>query len=66
MPSLTIYPVVTIADFGPEMADTESESVAERVFKKLGYEEIGKVPNYSLNASSELKDGVFLYKTLNT
>ncbi|KAL2278569.1 hypothetical protein FJTKL_14311 [Diaporthe vaccinii] len=48
------------------MADTESESIAEKVFKKLGYEEIGKVPNYSLNASSELKDGVFLYKTLNT
>lgn len=48
------------------MTEAESGSIAEKVFKKLGYEEIGKVPNYSLNASSELKDGVFLYKTLNT
>lgn len=47
------------------MADVESGSVAEEVFKKLGYEEIGKVPNYSLNASGDLKDGVFLYMTLN-
>lgn len=56
----------TTANFGSKMADVASESIAEKVFKKLGYEEIGKVPNYSLNASGELKDGVFLYKTLNT
>lgn len=55
-----------IADFELKMADAESGSTAEKVFKKLGYEEIGKVPSYSLNASGELKDGVFLYKTLNT
>lgn len=48
------------------MAQTDSGSVAEKLFKKLGYVEIGKVPDYSLNASSELKDVVFLYKTLNT
>lgn len=51
--------------FDPQMTETESGSIAEKVFKKLGYHEIGKVPNYSLNASSELKDGVFLYKRLN-
>ncbi|KAI3399663.1 hypothetical protein diail_6012 [Diaporthe ilicicola] len=48
------------------MAETESGTVAEKVFKKLGYDEIGKVPNYSLNASSELREGVFLYKALNS
>lgn len=47
------------------MAETESGSIAEKVFKKLGYDEVGKVPRYSLNASGELKDGVFLYKALN-
>ena len=47
------------------MTEAESGSIAEKVLKNLGYDEIGKVPNYSLNASSELKDGVFLYKRLN-
>ena len=55
-----------IADFEPKMAQTESGSVAEKVFKKLGYSEIGKVPDYSLNASGELKDVVFLYTRLNS
>lgn len=55
-----------IADVEFKMAETESGSIAEKVFKNLGYAEIGKVPNYSLNASGELKDVVFLYKTLNT
>lgn len=48
------------------MAEAESGSIAEKVLKKLGYEEIGTVPRYSLNASGELKDGVFLYMNLNT
>ncbi|POS80665.1 acetyltransferase [Diaporthe helianthi] len=47
-------------------AQTESGSIAEKVFKKMGYVEIGKVPNYSVNASGELKDVVFLYKTLDS
>lgn len=48
------------------MAETESGSIAEKAFKELGYDEIGKVPNYSLNASGELREGVFLYKSLNS
>lgn len=47
-------------------AQTESGSIAEKVFKKLEYVEIGKVPDHSVNASGELKDVVFFYKRLNT
>jgi hypothetical protein len=65
-PSLPTMPVDDIADFEPKMAQTESGSIAEKVFKKLGYSEVGIVPDYSLNACGELKDVVFLYKRIDT
>jgi hypothetical protein len=38
--------------------------VAEQVYKKLGYVEIGQVPNYGMSPSGELKGGTFFYKQL--
>ena len=47
------------------MAETESGGLAEVVFSKMEYTVVGRVPKYSLNPLGELKDGVFLYKSLN-
>ena len=47
-----------------KMADTESGSPSEEVFKKFGYTELGKVPRFSLNPTGELKDATFFYNDL--
>ncbi|KAL2158922.1 hypothetical protein VTH06DRAFT_2952 [Thermothelomyces fergusii] len=44
------------------LVDTETDSVAELVFKKLGYIEIGKVPHFSRALSNGKKGGTFFYK----
>jgi hypothetical protein len=44
--------------------DTETGSAAEEVYKKLGYEEYGKIPKYGLSPAGDLKDGTFFYKQL--
>ncbi|KAH8735771.1 acyl-CoA N-acyltransferase [Ilyonectria robusta] len=46
------------------LLDTESGSAAEEVFKKFGYVELGRIPNYGLSPARELKDGTFFYKQL--
>ncbi|KFA67744.1 hypothetical protein S40285_00962 [Stachybotrys chlorohalonatus IBT 40285] len=46
------------------LLDTETGGVAEQVYKKLGYVEIGQVPNYGMSPSGELKGGTFFYKQL--
>lgn len=49
-----------------QMAEVESQTPALALFKRLKFEEAGKVPKYSLNPGGELKDVVFLYKNLAT
>ncbi|PNY26061.1 Acetyltransferase [Tolypocladium capitatum] len=44
--------------------DTETDSPAEAVCKKLGYVEMGKIPKYGMSPTGELKDGTFFYKQL--
>ncbi|VUC23077.1 unnamed protein product [Clonostachys rosea] len=46
--------------------DTESGSLAESVFSKLGYTEVGSIPKYGLSPSGEFKDVTFFYKSLET
>ncbi|OAA47743.1 Acyl-CoA N-acyltransferase [Metarhizium rileyi] len=46
------------------LLDTEADSVAEAVFRKLGYVELGRVPGYGMSPAGELKDGTFFYKQL--
>ncbi|KAH7165496.1 acyl-CoA N-acyltransferase [Dactylonectria macrodidyma] len=46
------------------LLDTESGSVAEEVFRKFGYVELGQIPKYGLSPTGELKDGTFFYKHL--
>ncbi|KAM4056809.1 FR47-like protein [Hirsutella rhossiliensis] len=46
------------------LLDTETDSPAEAVCKKLGYTEMGRIPKYGMSPSGELKDGTFLYKHL--
>lgn len=46
--------------------DTESGSLAESVFSKLGYTEVGRIPKYGLSPSGEFKDVTFFYKSLET
>lgn len=36
--------------------------MAEAAFRKFGYIEIGKVPNYSRSPSGSKKGGTFFYK----
>ncbi|KHN98164.1 Acyl-CoA N-acyltransferase [Metarhizium album ARSEF 1941] len=38
------------------LLDTEADSVAEAVFRKLGYVETGRVPRYGMSPTGELKD----------
>jgi hypothetical protein len=44
--------------------DTETGSSGEAVFRKLGYTELGKIPNYSMSPTGELKGATFFYKQL--
>lgn len=46
------------------MLDTETGSPAELLYQKLGYVELGKIPNYGLSPAGEMKDGTFFYKQL--
>jgi len=45
-----------------QLVDTETDSVAEMAFKKLGYTEIGKVPHFSRALSNGKKGETFFYK----
>lgn len=44
--------------------DTETGSIAELVYRKLGYVEVGKVPKYGINPEGDMKGGTFFYKQL--
>jgi len=46
------------------MVDTETGSPAEEIYKKFGYVEVGKIPNYSISPDGELKNETFFYKQL--
>ncbi|KAJ4189679.1 N-acetyltransferase domain-containing protein [Fusarium falciforme] len=46
------------------LLDTEAGSVAEEVYRKFGYVELGQIPRYGLSPTGELKDGTFFYKHL--
>jgi hypothetical protein len=46
------------------MADTETGSPAEEIYKKFGFTEVGKIPNYGISPSGELKSETFFYKQL--
>ncbi|KAJ4164597.1 hypothetical protein LMH87_006265 [Akanthomyces muscarius] len=46
------------------LLDTETGSPAEAVYKKLGYTQVGKIPNYGISPTGELKDGTFFYKDI--
>ncbi|KAI1142331.1 acyl-CoA N-acyltransferase [Hypoxylon sp. FL0543] len=46
------------------MIDTEVGSAAEKVYPRLGYTEIGRVPRYGISPAGGLKDEVFFYKHL--
>ncbi|KAJ2979258.1 hypothetical protein NQ176_g3360 [Zarea fungicola] len=46
------------------LLDTESGSPAETVYRRLGYVEMGQIPNYCLSPTGELKDGTFFYKDI--
>jgi hypothetical protein len=45
-----------------QLVDTETDSVGETVFKKLGYTEIGKVPHFSRTLPGGKKGETFFYK----
>jgi GNAT superfamily N-acetyltransferase len=47
-----------------QMLDTETDSVAEEVYKKLGYTEVGKIPNYGISPAGGTKSETFFYKQL--
>jgi hypothetical protein len=44
--------------------DTETGSNAEKVYSKLGWVEVGKIPKYGVSPDGELKDETFFYKQL--
>ncbi|KAH8173093.1 acetyltransferase (GNAT) family protein [Sarocladium implicatum] len=44
--------------------DTETGSNAERVYKKLGWTEVGRIPRFGINPDGEWKDETFFYKQL--
>lgn len=47
------------------MAEMESGTIAEALFKKHDYQEAGTVPRYSLRPDNgDRRDAVFLYKDL--
>ncbi|KAF9870324.1 GNAT family [Colletotrichum karsti] len=48
------------------MLDTEADSPAENVYRKFGYIEVGRVPNFGISPAvpRQLKDEVFFYKQL--
>ncbi|MEO8028082.1 MAG: GNAT family N-acetyltransferase [Bryobacteraceae bacterium] len=44
--------------------DTERESVAESLYRQLGWTTLGAIPRYALSSDSTLHDTVFFYKEL--
>ncbi|KAI0132481.1 acyl-CoA N-acyltransferase [Xylariales sp. AK1849] len=46
------------------MIDTETGSLAESIFVQLGFVEVGKIPQYAISPSGDLKDNTFFYKRL--
>lgn len=48
------------------MLDVETDTLAEGFFRRLGYVEIGRVPNYALNSIGQLKSQTFFFKSLST
>ena len=44
--------------------EVEGGGGAEVVFKKFGYQEVGKIPGYSVTNRGVTKDGTIFYKTL--
>lgn len=46
------------------MAEMESETPAEIVFKRLHYLPAGRVPNHSIKPGGEMRDVVIFYKNL--
>lgn len=47
-----------------QLLDTETDSPAEAVYTKLGYSVVGKIPNYCISPTGELKAATFFYKHL--
>lgn len=48
-----------------QLAEMESGTIAEALFKKHAYQEAGTVPRYSLRPDNgDPRDAVFLYKDL--
>lgn len=48
----------------PQMADTESGTVAEEMYRNLGFVEVGKIPNFANSPAGGLRDETFFYKQL--
>jgi ribosomal protein S18 acetylase RimI-like enzyme len=48
------------------MADTEHGKPSEELYRRLGYIEIGQIPNYSKSPAGDLRDEVFFYKNIAT
>jgi ribosomal protein S18 acetylase RimI-like enzyme len=46
------------------MLDVSSDTVAEGFFQRMGYLEIGRVPNYAINPIGHLRSQTFFYKSL--
>ncbi|KAI1386393.1 acyl-CoA N-acyltransferase [Hypoxylon trugodes] len=46
------------------MLDTEIGSAAEKVYPRLGFTEVGRIPRYGISPAGGLKDEVFYYKHL--
>jgi hypothetical protein len=46
------------------MLDVSSDTVAEGFFRRMGYLEIGKVPNYAINPVGHLRNQAFFFKSL--
>jgi acetyltransferase len=44
--------------------DTREGDVAEKLYRKIGYQEVGVIPAYALNANGELDGTIIFYKTL--
>jgi hypothetical protein len=59
-PSLLLTHVFSVS----QMADTETGTVAEEMYRKLGFTEAGKIPGYSLSPAGGLKSETFFYKHL--
>lgn len=46
------------------MTDTETGTVAEALYRKLGYVEIGKIPDFAISPGGGLRAETFFYKQL--